>query len=50
MLEEALQLNAFAMFGVFVIRKVAATKTTIPLMNNSLFMFVIILLTINIVS
>ena len=48
-LEEALQLNAFAILGMFVVRKVAATKTTIPLMNNNLFMFVIILVAINII-
>ena len=50
MLEELLQVYAIVVFGMDAIRNVAATKTAIALMNNNLFMFVIVLTTINIIG
>lgn len=47
-LEELLQLYAIAMFGVDVIRNVAATKIANPLIRNKRFMFVIKPQTINV--
>jgi hypothetical protein len=48
-LEVLLHVYAIVVLGVFMIRNIAATKTTIPLMNNNLFMFVIILVAINVI-
>jgi hypothetical protein len=45
---ELLQLYAIVVLGVFVIRNVAAS-TTIPLINNNLFTFVIELRTISVI-
>ena len=48
-LDVLLQLYANVIFGVYVIRNVAAANTTTPLMNINLFMFVIKLRSISVI-